>query len=275
MLNGSMFARAPQIVPTKVVTAAASRIQSVDAVRGLIIMIMALDHTRDFFHSAAMVFPPEDMTRTWTALFLTRWITHFCAPGFALLAGVSAWLWKERSGRSTSELSRFLLIRGLWLVFLEIIVMRFAMFFGLFSGPLILLVLWSLGCSMIVLAALVYLPVRLLAVVSVIVIATHDLFDRVQANSLGAAAWIWNILHQPGAFMVPGGIVVVVAYPLVPWFAVMACGYCMGRLFDRRFSGRARWLACTGTAFTLAFVALRALNVYGDPRPWSAALHPV
>ena len=154
MLNGSMFARAPQIVLNKAVTTAA-RIQSVDAVRGLIIVIMALDHTRDFFHSAAMLFPPEDMTRTWPALFFTRWITHFCAPAFALLAGVSAWLWRERSGRTTAELSRFLLVRGLWLVFLDVVVMRFAMFFSLSSGPLILLVFWSLGGSMIVLAALV------------------------------------------------------------------------------------------------------------------------
>jgi uncharacterized membrane protein len=248
----------------------APRAVCIDAVRGLVIAIMALDHTREFFHSAAMRFLAEDFTQTWPALFLTRWITHICAPAFMLLAGVSAFLWKSR-GHTARELSCFLVKRGLWLIVLDVTVMRFAMFFSLTSAPIILSVLWALGWSMIVLAGLVHLPVRLLAPLSIAAIILHNLTDTITAAQFGSAAWLWNLLHQPGAFSA-GGVTVLVAYPLVPWVAVMACGYCLGPLFrswtpdDRR-----RVLLKSGIALTVAFLVLRAINRYGDPSPWNPA----
>jgi uncharacterized membrane protein len=247
----------------------ATRTASVDIVRGLVIVIMALDHTREFFHSAAMVFPPEDLTRTWPALFLTRWITHICAPTFMLLAGVSAHLWQSR-GRTTGEVSAFLAKRGIWLIFLDVVAMRFAFYFSWTSGPVLLLVLWALGWSMIVLAALVYLPTRLLATLSIGLIVLHNLADRVSAAAFGSAAWIWNFLHQPGGIPVAGTFVIF-GYPIVPWFAVMACGYVLGRLFTSTEAARRRQILLNlGLVLTGAFIVLRAINLYGDPRPWTA-----
>ena len=195
-------------------------------------IIMALDHVRDFFHADAMVFRPEDLARTHAALFFTRWITHFCAPVFFFLAGAGACLWVAREGRTTAALSRYLWTRGLWLIVLELTVLRFGFFFSLTEGPWLLTVLWALGLSMIGLALLCRLPVRVLAPLSLAVIALHNLLDPITARQLGPLAFVWNILHQPGAFFV-GGTPVIVAYPLVPWVAVMAAGYCFASCYLR------------------------------------------
>jgi uncharacterized membrane protein len=223
-------------------------------------IIMALDHTRDFFHSSAMFFQPDDLTRTTPALFFTRWITHFCAPVFMLAAGLSAFLLLDR-GRTKLQLSRFLVSRGLWLVVLEVTAIRLALTFG--SGPVILTVLWALGWSMVCLALLVYLPVRVLAPLSVAVIALHNLADGVRLPS-----GFWKFLHQPGAVQF-GGTVVIVGYPLVPWFAVMAAGFCLGRVLVMDVERRRRWLLAIGLAITIAFFIVRGINIYGDPQPWS------
>lgn len=248
-------------------SAPTSRVPSIDALRGLVMIIMALDHTREFFHAGAMSFQPDDLTRTTAALFLTRWITHICAPVFLFTAGVAAFFWWRR-GRTKSQLSRFLWKRGLWLVVLELTVLRFAMFFSLTSGLVILSVLWVLGWSMVALGVLVHVPVRVLAALSVAVIALHNLADGIAATQFGSAAWLWNILHQPGIFRV-GEAIVLVAYPLVPWVAVMAAGFCFGPVMTLDPPQRRRWLTRLGLGLTLAFFALRALNVYGDPAPWS------
>src|SRR5579863_253844 len=147
-------------------------------------IVMALDHVRDFFHSGAQQFLPDDLTRTTTVLFFTRWITHFCAPVFMFTAGIGAFFWWNR-GRTTGQLTGFLVKRGIWLVFLDQIVVRFALFFGLTSGPVILNVLWALGWSMIVLGLLAHLPIRVLAVFSIATIVLHNLLDRVQAAQFG------------------------------------------------------------------------------------------
>ena len=199
-------------------------------------IIMALDHVRDFFHADAMVFRPDDLTRTYPALFFTRWITHFCAPVFFFLAGAGASLWVAREGRTTAMLSRYLWTRGLWLIVLELTVLRFGFFLSLTEGPLLLTVLWALGLSMIGLALLCRLPVRVLAPLSLAVIALHNLLDPIRARQLGPLAFVWNILHQPGAFLV-GGTPVIVAYPLVPWVAVMAAGYCFASCYFRVVAG--------------------------------------
>ncbi len=230
-------------------------------------IIMALDHTREFFHSGAMSFQPEDLARTTPALFFTRWITHLCAPVFMFTAGLGAFFWLRR-GRTTGQLAHFLWRRGLWLVLLELTVLRFAMNFSLVNGIVLLSILWALGWSMVVLGFLVRVPSSILAVLSIGVIALHNLADSVPASQFGAAAWAWNILHQPGIFRV-GGADVLAAYPVVPWIAVMAVGYCFGPVVTRDPSQRRRWMVRIGFGLTLAFLILRGINVYGDPSRWS------
>jgi uncharacterized membrane protein len=252
-----------------------SRIQSVDALRGGIMILMALDHIRDYINSSAMSFLPTDLSRTTAALFFTRWITHFCAPVFAFTAGIGAFLWLRR-GRTKAQLSRFLLTRGLWLVFLELTVVRFVMFLNVrFANSLvILIVFWMLGLCMVFLAALIHLPIRWLAVLSLVMIATHNLLDPVQAAQFGRAAWIWDVLHQQGLFRV-GSVSFATAYPLIPWIGVMAAGYCLGPVLQWEPPRRRRFLLTLGGAMVLAFILLRALNVYGDPARWSAQRSPL
>jgi uncharacterized membrane protein len=251
------------------VAASSSRLTAVDALRGAVIVLMTLDHVRDFFHVGAMSFSPEDLTRTTTVLFFTRWITHVCAPVFLLLAGVGAFLRLQRAGSTKAQLSRFLWTRGLWLVLVEITVMRLATNFSFnLRYPVLLLVLWALGVSMIAMAALIYMPFRVLVVTSCAVIALHNVLDGLQAPQFGAFAGLWNVLHQAGVFVF-AGVPVVVGYPLIPWVAVMAAGFCCGRLFLLEPSTRRRILLGVGTALIVCFVFLRSLNVYGDPVPWS------
>jgi uncharacterized membrane protein len=242
----------------------------VDALRGLVMIIMALDHTRDFFHSSAMTFSPEDLTRTTTVLFFTRWITHICAPVFMFTAGLGAYLWMRR-GHTARELSSFLWTRGLWLVVLELTALRFAFFFSLTQSTVILTILWALGWSMVALGFLAWIPIRVLAPLSIAIIALHNLADSVRANQFGDAAWVWNILHQPGAFRVFGAIVVV-AYPLVPWIFVMAAGFCLGPILALAPPVRRWWMVRIGLGMTLAFVVIREINIYGDPVRWSTKI---
>ncbi len=262
-------AEAPASVLEQATSPKPSRVQTVDALRGAIIIIMTLDHVRDFISSAAMEFSPTNLARTTTAIFFTRWITHFCAPVFAFTAGIGIFLWLGRN-RTKAQLSRFLLTRGLWLIFLELTVIRFIMFFDIrFNNTLIILsVIWMLGLCMMVLAGLIHLPTRVLAVLSVAVIVTHNLLDPVAAARFGSAAWIWNILHQQGVFRFHSTSVLV-AYPLVPWMAVMAAGYCFGPVLRWDPTRRRRFLVRLGLALSAAFVLIRALNIYGDPFRWS------
>jgi uncharacterized membrane protein len=263
-------------------------------------IIMALDHTREYFHIGAMSFQPEDLTRTTVVLFFTRWITHICAPVFMFTAGIGAFFWLNRGrtvdgsttgqARTTFQLSLFLWKRGLWLVVLELTVLRFAMTFSLTKGPVMLTILWALGWSMVALGFLVHVPVRWLTMLSIGWIALHNLADPITAAQFGAHAWVWNILHQPGTFRW-GGIEFLVAYPLVPWIFVMAAGFCFGHLIapdsskpapdsSRRPSKapspvapkRRKWTLWIGLGLTIAFLVIRAINVYGDPRPWSTEI---
>jgi len=255
-------------------TAVRPRLTAVDALRGAVMVIMALDHVRDFFHAGAMVAPPEDLSRTTVILFMTRWITHICAPSFFFLAGMSAGFRLERYG-SKRELSWFLLTRGLWLIVLEATAMRLALNFTPdFRYPLLLLVLWALGVSMIALAALIHLPVRALAIVSLALIVLHNTLDGVQPTQFGAFAPIWQIFHQPGLFLL-AGMPIIVGYPVLPWIGVMAAGYCMAPIFKLDAERRRRLLTQTGIALIALFVILRFVNVYGNPIPWSQQATPV
>lgn len=234
-------------------------------------IIMALDHTREYFHSGAMQFQPEDLTRTTAILFFTRWITHICAPVFVFTAGLGAYFWLSRGGRTVSQLSTFLWTRGLWLVVLELTVLRLAMNFSLTSGVVLLSILWAIGWSMVALGFLAHLPMRALAVFSIALITLHNLADPIAAAQFGAAGWIWNILHQPGIFMV-GGVPVLAAYPLVPWIAVMPAGFCFGQVMTLDPAQRRKWMVRIGLGLTIAFLVIRGINIYGDPMPWSTRI---
>jgi uncharacterized membrane protein len=246
----------------------AERLETIDAVRGAVMVLMALDHVRDFVHRGAMSQSPTDLATTTPLLFLTRWITHLCAPAFMFTAGLGAYLWWRR-GRTRGELATWLVTRGVWLIVLELTVMQVAYYFTLSSRyPVLLLVLWALGACMIGLAALIWLPLRLLAGVSLLVIVLHNTLDGVAPATFGPAAPLWNVLHQPGAFPI-AGLTVVVGYPIVPWIAVMALGFCCGEVFLLDRPTRRRRLMMAGAVAMAAFVMLRTLNMYGDPVPWT------
>jgi uncharacterized membrane protein len=237
-------------------------------------ILMALDHVRDFIHRGAMSYSPTDLNITTPAVFLTRWVTHFCAPTFMLLAGAGAFLWWYGK-RTKLQLSTFLFTRGLWLVALELTVMRLACYFDVsLKYPILLLVLWALGVSMIALALLIWLPIPVLAVLSIAVITLHNLLDGVNAAQFGPAAWAWNLLHQPGAFSL-AGTTIIVGYPVIPWVAVMALGFCLGPLFLKDRAVRRRYLTVIGAVTTLAFVLIRTLNGYGNPQPWAVQRSPI
>jgi uncharacterized membrane protein len=251
-------------------SAPAARIQSVDALRGAIMMLMAIDHLRDYVAQSAMQFLPTDLTRTTAAIFLTRWVTHFCAPVFLLTAGLGAFFWITRGHRSKRELSHFLLTRGVWLIFLELTVLRLILLsqISVHGNPLILMILWAIGLSMITLAGLIYLPLPFLAGLSIAIISLHNLLDGVSAERFGRAAWMWDILHQQDVLTFLG-VKFAIAYPVLPWIGVMAGGYCLGSVFSWDASRRQRFLKRLGFALSVAFVVVRAINIYGDPAPWS------
>jgi len=237
------------------------RLDSVDILRGLVMVIMALDHTRDFFSDFAG--DPTDLSKVSAALFLTRWITHFCAPVFVFLAGAGAFL----SNKPVPELSRFLITRGLWLLLLELTVVRCSICFNLDFKWNFGQVIWVLGFSMIGLAGLIRLPVRVVGAIGVAIILLHNLLDPIRAQSFGAWKWLWLFLHQPGVIQSDSGRVFFFAYSFLPWMGVMAAGYGFGALL--RHPDRALVLMRLGLAMTGLFVVLRAINIYGDPRPWA------
>lgn len=241
------------------------RIEAVDVVRGLIIALMALDHVRDFFGDQSA--QPTDLANTTVALFFTRWITHICAPTFFLLTGVSARLTLGRM--SKSALSRFLLSRGAWLIFLELVVMRLALQFNVDYHVTIITVLWGLGWSMMILAALIWLPSWLIAAFGVILIAGHNALDGINASSFGNWRPLWALLHSPGILFSNGHSVFIVAYVLIPWVGVTALGYLLGEIYQFDSAHRRRVLFRVGLAVTLGFVVLRCLDAYGDPVPWT------
>jgi len=224
-------------------------------------IVMALDHTRDFF--SRLRFPPEDLSRAGPAVFFTRWITHFCAPAFFLLAGVGASL-AVSGGRSRKEVSRFLFTRGLFLMVLEVTVLHLAWNFE-YSIPVFLIVIWALGLSMVVLSALIFLSRRTVGVLAVATIIGHNVLDGIAPQMFGPLAPLWNVIHSPG-FAVPGKI--LVGYPLIPWAAVMALGFALGGLYEWDAPRRRRFLVRAGLAATAGFIVLRFFNAYGNPFDW-------
>ncbi len=237
-----------------------SRIESVDVVRGVIMILMALDHTRDFFGIPGQ--NPTDLATTTPALFFTRWITHFCAPVFFLLTGTGAYLSLRR--KSPSELSRFLFTRGLWLIFLEVVILRcFAYQFNFDYRVTMLLVIWALGWAMITLSLLVRFPPVVATAFGVVLITGHNLLDGVRSTNP-----LWAIFHSPGFVLNTPDHIVFAAYPLIPWIGVTAVGYALGQVYSWDADRRRAFLLRLGVALSVAFLVIRGINFYGDPSRW-------
>lgn len=241
------------------------RLIAIDILRGAVMVLMTLDHTRDFFSNIG--YAPTDLSKTSVSLFLTRWITHFCAPVFIFLAGTSAYLFGVRHP-DKRYLSRFLLTRGLWIVFLgitfESLIWCFTPDFSEISGA----VLWAIGWSMVALAALVFLPVPVIAIFGLIMVASHNLFDGLTGDAFGGFGFIWAILHSGETVQITDRIVLYPFYPLIPWIGVMALGYGFGRLLSLNQAVQRKTLVGLGSAMILLFILLRYSNYYGDPQPW-------
>jgi len=225
--------------------------------------LMALDHTRDFFGTGD--FNPRDVMEP--AMFLTRWVTHFCAPTFIFLAGLSAFLYGH--GRSAGELSRFLLIRGFWLILIDLTLIKFGWRFDVDLYRLTAGVIFVIGASMMALAALIWLPRWVIAAVALIMLVGHNLLDGIRAEQLGGVSWAWHVLHEPGLVPLGDGANLYVLYPLIPWIGVMAAGYLLGPVMQLEGEARQRLLFRLGAAVTLGFIVLRTTNLYGDPAPWT------
>ncbi len=246
----------------------AYRVESIDLLRGLIMIIMALDHVRDYFHAGAFTGDPLDLNTTTPALYFTRWITHFCAPLFIFLSGISASLVGQRKGKQ--YLTRFLVTRGLWLIFLELTVVCFAWFFNPTFTTQLIGVIWAIGFSMIFLAGFIHLPKWVTISIALVMVFGHNLLDGVQVGRSTAASFGWSVLHHFNFFSL-GRFNVLVAYPLIPWIGVMALGYCMGGIFRAKEDDRKRkkTLLSLGIISLLLFVLLRYTNVYGNPSEWT------
>ncbi len=246
------------------------RIASIDLLRGWVIVIMALDHVRDYFHGYSFLHEPTDLHHTTAPIFLTRWITHFCAPVFMLLAGMSAYLYGIKNGRKA--LSVFLLTRGIWLVFAEMFLITFSWSFHPGYPSFVLQVIWAFGLSMIVLSALIRLPRPVLWVLSTVLILGHNILDSVHITGNKAGAFLWSVLHEPSfSGFHFGPVHLVVVYPILPYIGIITFGYCLGRLFtgDVTVKLRKRTLCWLGVGAIILFLALRALNIYGDAAHWT------
>ena len=241
------------------------RIQSIDLLKGLVMVIMALDHVRDYFHYSAFFFDATDPEQTTWPIFITRFITHFCAPAFSFLAGTSAFMIGKR--KLPAELSSFLFKRGLWLVFVEIIIINFGWKFDINFTHIGLQTIWSLGISMIVLAGLIYLPKKIILAISIVIIFGHNLLDNIHFEG----SYFWSILHEYKQFEFIDGHKVLFAYSLLPWIAVMSLGYCFGSLYDSSFEvkKRKRILNNLGIGSLVLFLILIAINKYGNPVQWT------
>jgi uncharacterized membrane protein len=233
-----------------------SRLASVDILRGLVMILMALDHARDFMWDGR--FAPEDLAHTTGAVFITRFVTHYCAPVFAFLAGTGAYL-STRRGKSLPEVSRFFLTRGLWLVLLEFTVVGFAWGFVPWAHGG---VIWILGWSMVAMAAIVWLPLQWIAALGLGMIATHNLLDGVNPAWFGKFYWVWMLLHTPGEIPITSHLTFSVRYVLIPWVGVMATGFAFGSLLQR--PDRRRIILTLGVVATALFFALRGINLYGN-----------
>ncbi|WP_324671348.1 DUF1624 domain-containing protein [Hymenobacter sp. GOD-10R] len=251
--------------PTRASRTAFPRVQAIDIVRGLVMVVMALDHVREFWNPTLI--QPEDVSQTSVGLFLTRWVTHFCAPTFVFLSGTSVYFYALKQP-SRGAVSRFLITRGLWLVVMEVLVVNLLLQWSYHYQFVLLQVIWAIGWSMVLLAGLIWLPRWLLTTLTVVVIGGHNLLPTIAVKTPADAALA--LLHNsPSLIPLPGLPPLLNAYTLVPWFAVMLAGYLIGPWFQLPLPDRQRRLRLAGIALLVLFVVLRGINVYGNATPWA------
>ena len=245
------------------------RITSIDFLRGLVIILMALDHVRMYFGFGTWYSEPTDLATTTPLLFFTRWITHFCAPIFVFLAGTSAYLYGMKRA-NVKETALFLLRRGLWLIFVELFIVNFAWTFDITYSFRILQVIWAIGVSMVALSALVFLPNGSILGIGALLVFGHNLLDSVTVGGSSAQDIIWYALHQPHSVFIDSTHFVNFVYPVLPWIGLMALGYGFGSLYQNDFPAeqRRRWLLSIGISATLLFIILRGFHFYGEPHSW-------
>ncbi len=244
------------------------RIHSIDLLRGIVMVMMALDHTRDFFHlGSSMGADPMDLDTTTPFFFFTRWITHFCAPVFVFLSGTSVFLF-EAKGRSKKEVSLFLLTRGLWLMLVEILIIVPLWEFS--YNSIDLQVIWAIGLCMMVFSVMIFLPIRVLFFIGIAIIFGHNLLDGIEIQGESFSSFLWALIHQRHAFPISENMRILVAYPFLPWLGLMITGYCMGTLYTKSFPAEQRKniLLYTGIGLIILFVLIRSINSYGDPDQW-------
>ncbi|MEC3907579.1 heparan-alpha-glucosaminide N-acetyltransferase domain-containing protein [Tamlana sp. 2201CG12-4] len=246
-----------------------TRIESIDILRGVVMVIMALDHTRDYFHYGSFFSDPTNLETTTPFLFFTRFITHYCAPVFICLAGTSAYLYGSKKNKPA--LFKFLLTRGIWLIFLAFVVNNFVWKFDISYSFIILQVIWAIGLCMILLSVAVYLPVKVLIPLGLILIAGHNVLDGIVMQGTSTKSIIWYILHQQ-QFLVIENTMYAFAYPIIPWFGLIILGYCLGTIYKKGYNviKRKQILLGIGISATVLFFILRGLNIYGDLVPWTA-----
>jgi uncharacterized membrane protein len=261
MTNSGIGKSVPKTIKTK-------RLESIDFLRGIVMIIMALDHTRDYFHNSAFLYNPEDLAHTNVLLFFTRWITHFCAPVFVFLAGTSAYLYGAR--RSRQDLSFFLFTRGVWLVLIELFIISLFRTFNPSYQFLNLQVIWAIGISMIALSMIIYMKRHFILLTGILLIAAHNLLDTVHVPGGGVFSFLWALLHDAGYFIF-GYFTFHVHYPVLPWIGIMAIGYCFGSIYARGYEPekRKKTLLYLGFGAIALFIILRSGNWYGDAAHWS------
>ncbi|RED44969.1 DUF1624 domain-containing protein [Seonamhaeicola aphaedonensis] len=245
-----------------------TRIQSIDVLRGLVMILMALDHVRDFFYHGSFLNDPTNLETTTPILFFTRFITHYCAPVFVFLAGTAAFLYG--SNKAKPQLFKFLITRGIWLVILEIILNNLLWKFDITYSRLILQVIWAIGISMVVLSFLIFLTKRWLLFVGLLITLGHNLLDGIIMKGTEPTSIFWYILHQPNVISLNENRDLGIFYPVLPWIGIMILGYCIGQLYvkNSNANSRKKWLLFLGIGATTMFFILRGINFYGDPAPW-------
>lgn len=249
---------------------ASKRIESIDILRGLVMVIMVLDHVRDYYHINAFAGNfPENLESTTLSLYFTRFITHYCAPVFVFLAGTSAFLYGQK--RDTKALSKFLITRGIWLILVEIVINNFLWWFDISFGTINLQVIWAIGFCMVILGLLIYLPKKILLALGFLIILGHNMLDSITVSQENPLSIIWKMLYQSGGTSISGGRFIWFSYPVLPWIGVIVLGYCFGYFYkkDTAVATRKKGLLILGISSVVLFFVLRTFNLYGDSILWS------
>ncbi|MFC1550384.1 DUF1624 domain-containing protein [Candidatus Neomarinimicrobiota bacterium] len=245
------------------------RIESIDLLRGIVMVIMVLDHVRKFFHHGSFFIDPTDLTTTTPLIFFTRWITHFCAPVFVFLAGTSAFLYGSRRN-NTKDVAWFLFSRGLFLIFLEMTIINFGWTFDIRLTFHLLQVIWAIGLSMVFLSAVVFLPKYLIFSIGLIIVTGHNLLDPIVVSGASLRSVLWYTFHQKGSILLSSDSLIHFSYPILPWIGLIFLGYVFGILYKKGFSAekRGKYLIIIGSISVLLFIIIRTLNLYGDLNNW-------